>query len=236
METLLRYIVEATGLSRRRAFAAIREGRVRVAAAVVLDPSRPYASGEVTLDGRVLRLSGAAKTYLLLNKPAGLVSSRADERGRATVFDLVPPVLAAPGLHSVGRLDRDTSGLLLLTDDGDLTFRLTHPRHRVEKEYWVGLAGEPDEAMLAALARGVNLDGALRRPVSLARLAGAGPYHLTLAIGEGRNRQVRRMLEAVGGRVTRLKRVREGPLRLGDLPEGAVRRLSGEEVASLFKG
>jgi 23S rRNA pseudouridine2605 synthase len=161
------------------------------------------------------------------------MSTRADEHGRRTVFDLVPPPLRASGLHSIGRLDRDTSGLLLLTNDGDLTFALTHPRHEVEKEYWLRLDAPATQDQLAALRSGVEIDGALRRPLRLRRLVGSGTFELSMTIREGRRRQVRRMFEAIGARVAQLRRIREGSLMLGPLPEGAVRALTVEEVSAL---
>ncbi|HWO73089.1 MAG TPA: pseudouridine synthase [Dehalococcoidia bacterium] len=233
MATLLRALVDASGLSRRRAFAAIREGRVSVDGRPCRDPSAPYGGGEIVLDGAPLSAQRAERAYLLLNKPPGYVTTRADERGRRTVFDLVPAELEAPGLHSVGRLDRDTSGLLILTNDGDLTFALTHPRHEVDKEYFVRLAQPASEDQIARLRSGVEIDGRMTRPARLRRLVGAGPFQLSITVREGRKRQVRRMFEAVGARVTGLRRVREGPLELGGLPEGSVRRLTAEEVEAL---
>jgi 23S rRNA pseudouridine2605 synthase len=232
-KTLLRALIDASGLSRRKAFAAIREGRVSVGGEERREPSEQYEGGDLSLDGRPLAAPAEGNSYLMLNKPPGFLSTRSDERGRRTVFDLVPAPLRTPGLHSVGRLDRDTSGLLLLTDDGDLTFRLTHPRHEVEKEYWVRLERPATEDQLAALRGGVELDGAARRPLRLRRLVGQEPFELSLTIREGRKRQVRRMFEAAGARVTLLRRVREGPLLLGSLPEGAVRELTPDEVAAL---
>jgi pseudouridine synthase len=234
--TLLRAVVEASGLSRRKAFAAIREGRVAVGGIVCEEPSQAYTGGALTLNGSVLAAPGRTKVYLLLNKPPGFMTTRHDERGRRTVFDLVPESLRATGLHSVGRLDRDTSGLLLLTNDGDLTFALTHPRHEVEKEYWLQLASPATDEQLAALRSGVHLDGALRRPLRLRRLVGSGRFELSMTIREGRRRQIRRMVEAVGGTVTQLRRVREGSLELGSLPEGAVRELTEAEVEGLRGG
>jgi pseudouridine synthase len=231
--TLLRALIEASGLSRRKAFAAIREGRVAVGGTVCTEPSQVYEGGALTLDGTALAAGAGTKAYLMLNKPPGFVTSRIDERGRRTVFDLVPESLRATGLHSVGRLDRDTSGLLLLTNDGDLTFALTHPRHEVEKEYWLRLESPPTDEQLAALRSGVEIDGALRRPLRLRRLVDSGRFELSMTIREGRRRQVRRMVEAVGGKVTQLRRVREGTLELGSLAEGAVRVLTEAEVAGL---
>lgn len=236
MPTLLRAVVQATGLSRRKAFAAIREGRVTIDGRTISDPSSTLEGGDLRFDGRPLPAASGRKVYLLVNKPPGLISTRSDELGRRTVFDLVPPRLRVAGLHSVGRLDRDTSGLLLLTNDGDLTQRLTHPSHEIEKEYWLRLASPVTDDQLERLRRGVEIDGALRRPVDLRRLpAAAAPYQLAITLREGRKRQVRRMFEAVGARVELLRRVREGPLLLGDLPQGGVRPLGSDELQALQK-
>jgi 23S rRNA pseudouridine2605 synthase len=233
MATLLHALTEASGLSRRKAFAAIREGRVSVAGEVRLEPSSEFGGGELRLDGVPLRGGGRSDVYLLLNKPPGFISTASDELGRTTVLDLVPPALRASGLHAVGRLDRDTSGLLLLTNDGDLTFGVTHPSREIEKEYWLRLATPASEEQLGALRSGVEIDGVLRRPARLRRLVGEEPFQLSVTIKEGRNRQIRRMFEGVGGKVTALRRVREGPLHLGSLPEGAVRPLTRREVDDL---
>ena len=233
MTTLLRALIEASGLSRRKAFTAIREGRVTVGGETRLDPSSDFEAGDLALDGSSLPSAARKTVYLLLNKPPGYITTASDELRRATVLDLVPEPLRASGLHAVGRLDRDTSGLLLLTNDGNFTFGLTHPRHEIEKEYWLRLATPASDDQLAALRAGVEMDGKLRRPARLRRLIGEEPFHLSVTIREGRNRQVHRMFEAVGGRVTALRRVREGPLALGSLPEGAVRPLTRAEVEAL---
>jgi 23S rRNA pseudouridine2605 synthase len=234
LKTLLRAIVDATGLSRRKAFAAIREGRVAVAGEVTTDPSQPYEAGSLTLDDAPVAASRAARTYLLLNKPPGFITTKSDDLGRRTVFDLIPAASRSPGLHPVGRLDRDTSGLLLFTNDGDFTFALTHPSHEVEKEYWLRLQAPLTEDQLAALRSGIKIDGELRRPLRLRRLVSNAQFELSITIREGRRRQVRRMLLAVGAEIVLLRRVREGALELGSLPEGAVRPLTPEEVASLL--
>lgn len=236
MSTLLRAVISASGLSRRKAFAAIRGGRVTINGETCTEPSQDYMEGVLALDGRPLDRPPTVHTYLLLNKPPGFITTASDERGRRTVLDLVPEGLRAPGLHPVGRLDRDTSGLLLLTNDGDLTYALTHPKHEVEKEYWVRLAEPATDAQLSTLRSGVDIDGALRRPLRLRRLVGAAPFELSMVIQEGRNRQVRRMLEAAGARVTALRRVREGAVTLEGLPEGKVRRLADEELRALRHG
>jgi 23S rRNA pseudouridine2605 synthase len=233
MTTLLRAVTSASGLSRRKAFAAIREGFVAVDGVTRTDPSEPYESGTIALDGLPLTRNEAAHTYLMLNKPPGYITTVSDELGRRTVLDLVPAALRPAGLHPVGRLDRETSGLLLLTTDGDLTYALTHPKHEVEKEYWLRLAEPATEAQITALRSGIEIDGQLRRPLRLRRLIGAGPFELSITLREGRNRQVRRMVEAAGARVTALRRVREGPLTLEGLPEGQARPLTSAELAAL---
>jgi pseudouridine synthase len=232
--TLLRAVIDASGLSRRKAFAAIREGRVAVSGEVRREPSQEYEAGALTLDGAALDAANDAKTYLLLNKPPGFITTKSDDLGRRTVFDLIPPASRVSGLHPVGRLDRDTSGLLLLTNDGDFTYALTHPSHEVEKEYWLRLESPATEAQLAQLRSGVEIDGELRRPLRLRRLVDSGHFEISMTIREGRRRQVRRMFEAAGTRVTLLRRVREGALMLGPLPEGAVRPLTPSEVATLL--
>jgi pseudouridine synthase len=198
-----------------------------------MDLDRDEAGGPLTLDGRPLRAAAGEKVYLILNKPPGYVTTASDERGRATVFDLVPASLRAPGLHAVGRLDLDTSGLLILTNDGDLTYHLTHPSNEVDKEYWVGLYREPSADVLNAVWQGVEIDGELRQPLEMERLRGHEPFHVTISLGEGRKRQVRRMFEIAGARVRHLRRVREGRLQLGNLPEGKTRSLTPAEVGLL---
>jgi 23S rRNA pseudouridine2605 synthase len=233
MTTLLRAVTSAGGLARRKAFAAIREGRVTVDGRTRTEPSEPYDGGDIALDGARLALQRGDHTYLVLNKPPGFITTMSDELGRTTVLALVPAALQAPGLHPVGRLDRDTSGLLLLTTDGDLTYALTHPKHEVEKEYWVRLAAPATEPQLAMLRGGIELDGELRRALRVRRLVGAGPFQLSITLREGRNRQVRRMLEAAGCNVIALRRAREGPLTLEGLPEGQVRPLTAAEIVAL---
>ncbi len=233
MTTLLRAVSTASGLSRRKAFAAIREGRVSVDGVVTQEPSSEYEAGVLSLDGAPLSEAKREHAYLLLNKPPGYVTTLSDELGRATVMELVPAALRAPGLHPVGRLDRDTSGLLLLTNDGDFTYALTHPSHEVDKEYWLRLAQAATEAQLDALRSGIEIDGQVRRPLRLRRLVGAEPFQMSVTLREGRRRQVRRMFEAVECKVTALRRVREGALTLGALPEGAVRALTASEVDAL---
>ena len=189
-------------------------------------------SDHVTLHGRSVQPS-ARHHYVALNKPAGVVVTASDPEARTTVFDLVRES-GAPRLFAVGRLDVATTGLLLLTDDGELASRLAHPRHKVAKEYVAVVAGIPGERDLRTLREGVELEDGRTLPAE-AELVGAsrGSSRVRLVIREGRNRQVRRMLEAVGHPVRALERTAFGPLRLGRLRPGGWRKLRPEELAAL---
>ncbi len=236
----LQKIIAAAGIaSRRAAEEMITSGRVSVNGAVVsvLGARADPAIDEVRVDGRPIRRP-VEHTYIALHKPPGYVSTTADERGRPTVIDLLPETL--PRLYPVGRLDLESEGLLLLTDDGDLAQTLTHPRHGVEKEYLALVRGAPTGRALARLSAGVMIDGRPTAPASIRVIDRREGLHgrpdelwLRIAIREGRNRQVRRMCEAVGHPVVRLRRVRIGPLKLGDLAPGDWRRLTKREVAAL---
>lgn len=184
----------------------------------------------VAVDG--IPLTRPAHHTLLLHKPAGCITTRDDPRSRDTVMALVPDIA---GLHPVGRLDKDTTGLLLLTNDGGLTYALTHPKHHVEKTYRAWVEGVPDHAVLEQLRTGIQLDDDLTAPAQVRRiLTRADNTLLELVIHEGRKRQIRRMLLAVGFPVVSLSRVRLGPLELGELPEGKWRELSNEEILTLY--
>ena len=228
MEERLQKLLSARGVaSRRGAEDLLAAGRVTVNGipAKVGDKADPDRD-EVRVDGAPLpRLK--TRTYLLLNKPRGYVTTRSDERGRRTVADLVAGCGAA--VWPVGRLDLDSEGLLVLTDDGDLTQKLLHPSHQVEKEYHVWVEGDIGPA-LPILRGPMELDGV---PLSPARVMPLGEGALSVTIHEGRNRQVRRMCGLAGLRVRRLRRVREGSLALGALPPGQWRRLTEEEVRQL---
>jgi 23S rRNA pseudouridine2605 synthase len=180
----------------------------------------------VAVDGVPVSVQEGLVHYLL-NKPAGVVTTAADTHGRRTVVDLVPP---EPRVFPVGRLDADTEGLLLLTNDGELTHRLTHPSFGVEKEYLASVEGDPTPAALRRLREGVELDDGVTAPAKAARVS-EGVVRLT--IHEGRNRQVRRMCEAVGHPVTRLVRTRIGPLADRRLGPGEWRALTADEVRAL---
>ena len=226
---LARYLAHAGVASRRAAEDLIRAGRVTVAGEVVSDPARDVdESSRVAFDGEPVRPETHA--VYVLNKPAGVVSTARDTHGRTAVTELVP---GERRLYPVGRLDADTTGLILLTNDGELANRLTHPRYGVEKTYRVTVKPPGvSQTTLRRLREGVELEDGRTAPAG-ARLAGPGRIELT--IREGRKRQVRRMCEAVGHRVVELERIAFGPLRLGDLRPGAHRRLSKAEVERLRK-
>ena len=186
----------------------------------------------ITVEGRPLSFP-QAPTYILLHKPVGVVCTLKDPEGRPTVRDLLKPVRTR--VFPVGRLDYDSSGLLLLTNDGELTERLLHPRSQIPRTYHAKVEGTPSPAALKALREGVQLDdGTITSPaeVSVLRITYKKAW-LEISLREGRNREVRRMCEAVGHRVEKLVRVRFGPLALRNLPIGAYRSLTAEEVRAL---
>ena len=215
--------------SRRVCEEMIADGRVTVNG-VVADLGRrvDVDSDQVEIDGVPIGVRPGLVHYLL-NKPAGVVTTADDPQGRPTVLDLVPD---EPRVFPVGRLDMDTEGLLLLTNDGDLTHRLTHPSFGVEKEYIASVEGTPTRASLRALREGIELTDGMTAPAEAALLA---PGVIRLTIHEGRNRQVRRMCEAIGHPVTRLVRSRIGPLADRRLKPGTWRALTGDELRALEK-
>jgi 23S rRNA pseudouridine2605 synthase len=231
-ERLQKYLARCGVASRRTSEQIIVGGRVRVNGQVAAELGTTVDPGtdRVEVDGRVIA-PPTGHTYVLLNKPIGVVSTASDPQGRRTVLDLVE---TDARLYPVGRLDYDSEGLILLTDDGDLALRLTHPRHTVEKEYAALLTGDVTDAALTRLRDGVPLDGRATVPARVER-GDSGPdgTWVRITIREGRNRQIRRMAEYVGLGVNRLIRVRIGPLRLGTLPPGSWRMLSTAEVAAL---
>ncbi|MGA2453775.1 MAG: pseudouridine synthase [Solirubrobacteraceae bacterium] len=229
---LAKYLAHAGVASRRSAEALIAAGRVSVGDEIVTDPARDVGEdSRVALDGRPLA-GPEPRVLYALNKPVGVVSTARDTHGRPTVTELVPA--GGLRLYPVGRLDADSSGLILLTNDGELANRLTHPRFEVPKTYRARLAGAPiaDDA-LGALRAGVRLEDGVTAPARVRRVGGRGSNLIELTIHEGRNRQVRRMCEAVGHRVLALERTRFGPLALDGLAPGAHRRVRDTEVERL---
>jgi 23S rRNA pseudouridine2605 synthase len=227
---LAKFLAHAGVASRRSAEELIRAGRVRVAGETVTDPARDVGTDAVVAIDGVPVEPAADRVVYALNKPAGVVSTASDPQGRPTVVSLIESELR---LYPVGRLDIDTTGLILLTNDGELANRLTHPRYEVPKTYRAVVSDPPvAERTLRALRRGVELDDGRTAPATVRRVA---PDTLELTIHEGRKRQVKRMCEAVGHRVRRLERIRLGPLTLGDLGPGAHRKLTAEELRQLTR-
>jgi 23S rRNA pseudouridine2605 synthase len=243
---LQKILSQAGVASRRAAEKLITEGRVSVNGTTVHELGTKADPGhdDIRVDGRRIKAAERHR-YILLNKPRGYVTTRSDEKRRKTVMELLEGIREY--VYPVGRLDYDTEGLLILTNDGDLAAALTHPRHGVERTYEARVAGVPDDRAIERLAKGIPLDGRRTMPADVVLLAGSGVRvtraggrgkregHATLliTIREGRNRQVRRMCEAVGHPIDRLKRTRIGPITDRTLPVGAWRELSAAEVAAL---
>jgi 23S rRNA pseudouridine2605 synthase len=226
---LAKYLAHAGVASRRASEAIIADGRVTVDGKVVTDPARDVDdSRAVKVDGKRVKTAGHARVVYLLHKPAGYVSTAKDPQRRPTVLDLVP---SRERLYPVGRLDYDTTGLILLTNDGDLAHRLTHPSFEVPRTYRARVANAPvNEPALRTLREGVLLEDGMTAPAKVRRISS---NHIELTIHEGRKRQVKRMLEEVGHPVRALERVAFGPLRLGALEPGEHRALTAAEVERL---
>ncbi len=219
--------------SRRQAEILILAGRVTVNGETVsllglqVDPTTDV----IAVDGVVI--TKPEHRTIMLHKPSGVISTVTDPQARDTVMSLVPNI---PGLHPIGRLDKDTTGLLLLTNEGDLTYALTHPKHHVNKVYDAMVEGKPNEEALTKLREGVELEDGMTAPSQVRRLDHIGRTTvLEIVIHEGRKRQIRRMCLAVGHPVVRLRRVRVGPLTLSNLPEGQWRDLTAQEIAGLYR-
>lgn len=247
-------LADAGVCSRRRADELVAAGRVRVNGETVTSPGLQVRPGkdELEVDGKAIRPAAQAPCYLLLYKPVRVVSTAYDPEGRTTVLDLVPPIWKARRLYPAGRLDFFSEGLVLLTDDGDLTNRVVHPRHHMPRIYRVLIRGEVPERALEAMRKGMTLaEGETLAPVGvrvlpgqLHDLSGASAAQrptgqrgtlLEMTLHQGLNRQIRRMCRDLGLTILRLVRVAQGPLRLGVMRPGEVRELSPAEVAALKK-
>ncbi len=226
---LNRFLAAAGVGSRRHCDELIATGRVTINGKVCTNFSaQPSAHDHVKVDGKLVRV--APSLTIMLYKPAGFVSTRKDQHARDTVFDLLPRKFSR--LFNIGRLDAQTEGLLLLTNDGELAQRLTHPRYKIDKEYEVTLDQAWDQALTPKLLRGIFLDG---QRAKIEKIHSISLTRLRVVLQQGINRQVRRMFEAAGYRVKRLLRVRVGTLRLGDLPRGHWRLLTKRELTALAK-
>ena len=225
---LAKYLAHGGVASRRASERIVAAGRVTVAGEVVTDPAREVGeSDEVRVDGRPVGVE--PREVWAVNKPAGVVSTAREPGERPAVTELVE---SRARLYPVGRLDADSTGLILLTNDGELANRLTHPRYGVEKTYLARLRRPPAERDLGRLSRGVRLEDGPTAPARVRRIA---EREVELTLREGRNRQARRMFEAIGNEVLGLCRVRLGALELGDLAPGEGRRLDEDEVARLWE-
>ena len=229
MERLQKILSQAGIASRRASEQLMLDGRVTVNGATVreLGTKADPARDDIRVDGRRIKIV-ARHLYLLLNKPRGYVTTRSDPERRQTVIDLLRGVREY--VYPVGRLDYDSEGLLLLTNDGDLAAKLTHPRHGVARVYEARVLGVPDDHDLDRLQKGVVIDG---QPTGPADVKALGPGHLRVTVREGRNRQVRKMCDAIGHPVTHLKRVAIGPIQDSRLKIGHWRELSEAEVKKL---
>jgi 23S rRNA pseudouridine2605 synthase len=223
---LAKFLAHGGVASRRKAEEIVAKGLVTVGGEVVTDPARKVEEGDdVRVNGAPVGVE--AHEVWMVNKPVGVVSTAREPGSRTPVVDLVD---TEARLYPVGRLDADSSGLLLLTNDGELANHLTHPRYEVPKTYRARLKRPISDRDLRRLARGVDLEDGPTAPTQVRRLGGR---EIEIVLREGRNRQVRRMLAAVGNEVAALRRVRFGPLELGGLKEGGSRRLSEDEIARL---
>lgn len=234
---LLRFLVEAGLGARRQVVSAIKQGRVSVNGRVVESYTMPvYPQWDtVSCDGKAVSITQTARIVLMLNKPAGYLTTTAEDKQRKTVMDLVPPVYRVHGLHPVGRLDAETTGLLLLTNDGILTYRLTHPKFEHEKEYVVQMEGRLSPEEKEKLEKGILLEDGMTSPAAIKEINDSPPFNYSITIHEGRHRQVRRMFLDLGHDIKALKRTRMGGLELGDLEVGGLRQLSGMEMSRLMQ-
>ena len=239
METvsLLKYLVEAGMGARRRVVAMIKLGRIAVNGKTAESYTMPvYATLDtITCDGKPIKFKPAGKLVLMLNKPAGILCTTSDDRDRKTVMDLLPAEFLVSGLHPVGRLDYDTTGLILLTNDGNLTYRLTHPRFEHEKEYLVSLEGSLTTMDKEKLEKGIMLEDGMTHPAIVQDVKVDPRFNYSITIHEGRNKQVKRMFASLGHEVRALKRVRMGNLMLGNLAEGKARELSQADLKALLE-
>lgn len=237
-ERLQKFLAEAGVASRRKAEELIAQGKVKVNGKVVTEMGMKIdpAKDEVTYLDKKVTTKDTKMVYIMLYKPEGYVTTAKEQFGRPAVMDLVKGVKER--IFPVGRLDYDTSGLLLLTNDGDLTYKLTHPKHDVDKTYIAKLYGIPDEGALQKFRRGVVIDGKRTKPAKIQIIEKDKDGRFCTAeiiIHEGRNRQVRKMCEAIKHPVAQLKRVATGDLKLGDLQKGKYRHLTEKEIKYLKK-
>lgn len=229
-EPLLKVLTRAGIGSRRWLADAIRQNRVVVNGEVIEDFRHSVSQkDEISIDGQLVDFKPKVVVYLMLNKPRGIMATTADERGRQTILDILPGKYRRLRLYPVGRLDKESTGLVLLTNDGELTYHLTHPRFEHEKEYLTAIDGKLKPGEKRKLEQGMKLEDGMTYP-AVVREVKSLPFNYSITIHEGRKRQVRRMLAALGYRVLALKRIRMGNLCLGNLKEGETRELTTREI------
>jgi len=232
---LLKALTDAGIGSRRRMANAIKNGRVKVNGESVENFRHPVnpETDRVSVYGKLVDLKPKRTVYLMVNKPAGIITTSSDERGRQNILDILPEKYRRLRLYPVGRLDKDSTGLLLMTNDGDLTYQLTHPKFEHEKEYLIQIAGvlKPDDKR--KLEKGIELEDGMTYPIVVKEIK-SPPFNYSIITHEGRKRQVRRMLASLGYQVLALKRIRMGSLSLGNLREGAARELTDPEIRVLL--
>ena len=234
--TLLKALTEAGLGSRRKMTDAIKNGKVKVNGAIAENFRQPInaETDRILFEGRPVNLTAERAIYLMLNKPDGLLCTTSDDRGRRTILDILPEQYRHLRLYPVGRLDMDSTGLLIMTNDGALTYQLTHPKFEHEKEYLVQIDGTQQPREKQNLERGVKLEDSISAPSAIKEVRAVPPFNYSLKIHEGKKRQIRRMFAHLGYRVLALKRVRMGSLTLGTLQEGQTRQLTAREIKSLL--
>jgi 23S rRNA pseudouridine2605 synthase len=234
MPTLIKFLTGAGHGSRRVCFQLIAQGKVTVNGIAATGTTLEIFEQKdvVMVEGRRVD-AVAANVYLKINKPLGVVSAVSDARGQRTVSDLVPEEYGHLRLFPVGRLDKDSTGLILMTNDGDLAYHLTHPKYEFEKEYHFLVDAELDAAQIDSLQKGVMIEGQVTVPSTVSKVYGTKGHWYSITLREGRKRQVRRMLVAVGNPLRSLRRVRVHTLRLGELSMGEAQALTKEELAEL---
>lgn len=234
--TLLKVLTEAGLGSRRKMTEAIKNGKVRVNGAVAENFRLPVntETDKILFEGRPLNLQAEEVVYLMLNKPDGLLCTTSDDRGRRTILDILPDQYRRLRLYPVGRLDMDSTGLLILTNDGSLTYQLTHPKFEHEKEYLVQVDGTLQPRERQNLEHGIRLEDGITAPAIIKEVRAVPPFNYSLTIHEGKKRQIRRMFAHLGYRVMALKRIRMGNLKLGILRESQTRQLTAYEIKSLL--
>ena len=235
-QPLIKYLTASGAGSRRKMTEAIKNGRVSVNGKAAESFLQPVKAGtdDVTIDGKCIAYRKKKTTYLMLNKPKGILSTTRDKRGNKTVLDIIPQKYQHIRLYPVGRLDKESTGLILLSNDGDFTYRLTHPKFERGKEYLVQLDSNLTKEAKIRLERGLDLEDGKTAPARI-KAVKSPPFNYSITIHEGKKRQIRRMFAFLGYRVLELKRIRIDTLTIGSLAVGEIRELTLREIRFLQK-